>query len=173
MRLLLMILVLGWLAPLCWGQTYTCRDSSGQLHFADNLQGLPEECRGNEKVVNPGKADNLNFVPATPAESGVTREFEKSVESVERELREKRETAQQLRLQSETLRERYQETLAAKRRAQRVWGYDSRDKIKQADTEIERIKSEKQRLLAELMVARMPAKERAAIREVLAEVESE
>ena len=170
--LLLMVLLFGLLASVCWGQTYSCRDSSGQLHFSDNPQSFPDECRGKEKLVKPGKVDNLNFVPATPTEPGVTRKFEESVESVERELSQKRETAQRLRTQAEALRARYRTALADKRRAKRDWSYDSRQKIQQADAELDKIKVEKQGLLDELTAAKMGATEKDVVQEILAEIEA-
>lgn len=161
------------LAPVCWGQTYSCRDSSGQQHFADNLQGLPEECRGQEKVIQPGSTDNLNFVPAVPADQAGGRSFQQSVEAVERELREKKETEQRLKDEAEALRDRFRTVLTEKRRAKRVWGYDSRQKIEQANAELEIIKAEKQRLQKELSVARLAAQDREVVQGFLAEIEVE
>lgn len=171
--LLLIILFINLSAGVVWAKTYSCRDSSGQLHFSDNLQGLPEECLGKEKVVKPGPADNLNYVPATPVPQGSGIEFKHSVRAVERELQAEESQKRQLHSRAESLLENYRAAVAEKRQAKRSWSYSSRDKIKQADSEIAQARTGKQQLLDELDDAIIPAKEKAAVRTILEGIDPE
>lgn len=171
MRLLLMTaLGLCLLVSTCWGQTYSCRDASGQLHFADSLQGLPEECRGKENVVKPGKVDNLNFVPQTPVEPGVSREFQESVEAADQRLLKKQQLAKDLKKRAEELAQSYQQAVTEKRKAKRRWDYQSREIVIKASNDIEEARLGKQRLLKELEVARIASEQKKAIQEILTRV---
>lgn len=174
MRILLMILLLVSVSFVsCWAETYSCRDSSGKLHFSDNLQGLPEECWGKERLVEPVEPDNLNYVPATPSPQGSGAEFKHSVRAVERELQQTETQKRQLQGRAEKLLVRYQQLVADKRQAKRSWDYASRGKIKQADAEIAQVRAEKQQLLTEMKTAKMTSKEKDAVRRVLQGIEAQ
>ncbi len=174
MRILLLIVLLSALSggPV-WAKTYSCRDSSGQLHYSDNLQGLPQECLGKEKVVKPSKTDNLNYVPATPQPRGSGSDFKRSVRAAEREIEEKEVRLQVLQGRAEKLLERYRVAVAEKRQAKRRWKYSSRERLRQANAEIDRVRTEKQQLLVELEAVRVPARKKEATRKILAEIDAE
>ena len=174
MRVLLLIVVLITLSGVAvWAKTYSCRDSSGQLHFSDNLQGLPEECLGQEKVVKPGTPDNLQYVPATPQPRGSGSDFNRSVRAAEREVEEKEVQLQVMLSRAEKLLERYRMAVAEKHQAKRRWAYSSRERIKQANAEIARVRAEKQQLLVELEAVRVSTRKKETTRKVLAEIDEE
>lgn len=170
---LLLLLLINLFVFSVWAKTYSCRDSQGQLHYSDNLQGLPEECLGKEKEVKPGTADNLNYVPATPQPQGSGIEFKHSVRAVERDLQKEESQKRQLRSRAESLLERYRAAVAGKRQAKRSWSYRSRDIIKQADGEIAQARTGKQQLLDELADAGIPEKEKESIRTILKGIDAE
>lgn len=168
MRILLLLLLLTAFANThSWAKTYSCRDSQGKMHFADNLQGLPSECLGKEKVIKPDKPDNLNYVPATKDPSAPGIKFQHSVRDAEREQQRKQVEKRQLHSRAEKLLERYQEALAEKRRAKRSWSYSSRDIIKSSDQTISGVKADKELLLEELNSARVGTEEKTKIEQVL------
>lgn len=170
---LFLILMAGLSVASGWAKTYSCRDSKGRLHYSDNLQGLPEECLGKEKEVKPGKADNLNFVPATPPPEGSGIEFEHSVRAVERDLQKKESQKRQLKSRAESLLESYRSAVADKRQAKRSWDYSSRDRIKLADDQIEQARIGKQQLLDELDSANIADKEKESVRTILEGIAAE
>ena len=165
--LLLVVFLLNVFFGTAWSKTYSCRDSSGTLHFSDNLQGLPEECLGKEKVVDQTEPDNLNYVPASQVPAGSGTEFKHSVRAAEREAQQKESQLKNLNLRAESLLERYTQATREKRQAKRSWNYSSRDKIKQADNEIEQVRTAKQQLLEELSGASISSQDKGAIEEIL------
>jgi len=177
MRTLLLILLLVNLAVVSgWAKTYSCRDSSGRMHYSDNLQGLPEECLGKEKEFKPGPADNMQYVPALPQPQGSGDEFLQSVRAVELELQEKEEQkqkVQELRGRAGVLVDSYRQAGLDKRKARRSWSNSSRQIFKDADEDLAEAREGKQQLLKELGEVKGLAKEKAAIREMLAGIEME
>jgi len=172
MRIVLLFALLC-LAQPALAKTYSCRDSDGQLHFSDNLQGLPEECLGKEQVVKPGPIDNLQYVPETklPAESN--EEFRRAVRQVEREERLRNQAANQFRQQTEGLRQRYLDIKEEMRRARRIWDDRSRQKLKQLKVDLANLLEEKQSLQQELTDRRLKREDQQAIEVILQDIEDE
>lgn len=171
--LLLLVLWFGFFTMSGEAQTYSCRDSKGQLHFSDNLQGLPAECLGQTRDVKPGKADNLNYVPAIPDPQESSHEFKQSVRDAEQEEVEKKLTVKQLSTRVDVLLQRYRTAMEDKHRARRAWDNSSRQKIKLADDEIAEVRAEKQRLLREVEKLRLPSGEKVEIVNKLKEITAE
>lgn len=156
-----------------WAKTYSCRDGQGRLHFSDNLQGLPEECLGKAIEVKPGKADNLNFVPAQTSSEQTGHEFKQSVQDVDREIKRTKQQTKLLRARAEQLLERDREARQKKHKARRNWSYSSRQTIKQADEDIAQVRTEKQQLLQELDTSGLATGDKEDIRSLLDEIAEE
>jgi len=154
-------------------ETYSCRDSQGKLHFADNPANLPEDCRGQEQKIEPGKVGNLNLVPAAPTPPQSGRAFEQTVYSAEKERQQKQQQTRNLQLRAEQLAKKYQEAVRAKRGAVRSWSYDSREQINKADQQIKEARAGKQQLLQELESLKIPSAEEKKIRQELKAIEEE
>lgn len=168
MHIFLFIVLLVWLQPLnIHAKSYSCRDSEGQLHFSDNLQGLPEECWGKEKELTLREPDNLNFVPVTPEPEKPGIEYQHSVREVERKQQQKMQQARYLEERASRLADQYQKARQTKRNALRSWNYESRQTIKQADVKIGQIRINKQRLLEEVSAIRLASDKERSIRELL------
>ncbi|MBE9485888.1 MAG: hypothetical protein IMY82_01805 [Chloroflexi bacterium] len=165
-KVLLAILLLLLIPSVGWVKNYSCRDSKGQWHFADNLQGLPEECLGQEKEIKL-QSDKLIIVPAAPDPQKPGGKFQDSVRAAEREQQEKESAARELKLQAESLVERHRQAVQLKRQAKRRWSYESRTTIKQADDELQQVEKERRQLLDELNSARLTTAERRQIRDLL------
>ncbi|MCW8859352.1 MAG: hypothetical protein OQK50_04090 [Deltaproteobacteria bacterium] len=130
--------------------TYSCRDSQGQLHITDNLQALPEDCRGSARIYKPETPDNLNFVPQKAAPKGSGAEFQEDVRNAEREIQQKQLRIESYLQRAEQLSADYLQAEKEKRQATRRWSYGSRDIIRQADERIARARLGKKQLLQEL-----------------------
>lgn len=130
--------------------TYSCRDQQGRLFLTDNLQALPAECLGRQRVVEPQDPDNLHYVPAQAAQPGSGVEFRQTVRAAQRAAQQKKEQAAKMLLRAEQLEEQYQQTVQEKNNAIRRWSYGSREIVQTATARIEKIKVEKQQLLTQL-----------------------
>ena len=150
--------------------TYSCRDREGQLHVTDNLQALPEECRGKATIMQPDTPDNLNFVPQKNTPTGSDAEYQKNVREVEREIQQKQLHLEEYVKRAEQLTTQYRQAVQEKRQATRRWDYGSRDVILQADKRIEKIREGKQQLLNDLRGQGIPREEEQKIRERLKEI---
>ncbi|MBN1956958.1 MAG: DUF4124 domain-containing protein [Desulfuromonadales bacterium] len=157
MRILLGLFLMGFGFLTCvQAQTYSCRDSKGQLHITDNLQALPEECRGKTRAIEPRTPDNLNFVPSAQSPQGSGAEFEKDVLEVERAQQQRKDKVDEYVRRAAQLAEDYRQAEREKRQATRSWSYKSRDIIRQADERIEKARLEKKQLLKEMQGVRIP-----------------
>ena len=170
MRILLLIFLTGLIATSASAQIFSCRDSQGMLHYSDNLQGLPEECLGQQQEVKPGGSDKLNFVPASPDSQGSGASFRQSVRAEESKLQEVKQQGQQLQSRAEKILASFQQASQQKRQATRRWSYDSRKIIKQADAEIEQAREERQQVLQELADSRLARQDKKRIEDLLEEV---
>lgn len=157
MRILLGLFLICFAFLTCvQAQTYSCRDSKGQLHITDNLQALPEECRGEARAIEPRTPDNLNFVPPAQSPQGSGAEFQKDVLEVERALQQRKAKVDEYVRRAAQLAEDYRQSKQEKRQATRSWSYKSRDIIRQADERIEKVRLEKKQLLQEIQGVRIP-----------------
>ena len=173
MRSLVLIVVLACFSagPL-WAKAYSCRDSSGQTHFSDSQQGLPEECRDQGEVVKSGTTGNLNLVPGPRLEnSGI--QPGRGVQAAEREQAQKQELAQQLRNRAEALSAQYRQAAEEKWQAKTGWNTNKRKHVKVANDKLLQILEGKQRLLLDLDAARVPTRDKNEIREILAELDED
>lgn len=170
--LLLVIFCLLLLSTTVQGKTYSCRDSSGQLHFSDNVQGLPQECRGKEQVVSSTSPDNLQFVPGNPVSRADQRRFENSVREVEQALERRKERALQMQTKADSLLQRYQQLMEKIRRARRI-GEKELQALKLLKQERLELYAEKRKLLDELAGSRLGREEVDAIESRLREITAE
>jgi len=160
--LLLMFVVF---LPEVEAKTYSCRDSKGQLHVTDNLQTLPEECRGKAQVIQPGEApDSLNVVPQIDQPKGSGAEFQQNVREADRAVQQKREKVDEYLRRAEKMAEEYRNAEQEKRQATRRWSYSSRDIIRQADERLEQVRQGKKQLLIELRGQKIPPEKEKKIR---------
>lgn len=174
MRVLLIFILLVNLSSIAvWAKTYSCCDNTGQLHFSDNLQGLPEECLGKEEVVKSKQPDNLQYVPVVPIPKDVNLKFQQNVKDVENMQARKKSVATRLQVKASALQERYRQLRDEMSRARRIWDNTSRQLLKQLKQDLAGIRAEKQTLLAELKSERLATKERQAVEEALAEISDE
>jgi len=171
---ILVLLLVGLLPVASLGVvSYSCRDSQGELHFADSPANLPAECAGQAQKIETGKVDNLNIVPSAPAPSGSGAEFDDAVRAVERQQVQQQQQIEQLKQRAKQLADSYQEAVTAKRSALKRWSYSSREKIDQADQQIAQARDGKQQLLQELGSVRMPADVEQKIRQRLESIENQ
>jgi outer membrane murein-binding lipoprotein Lpp len=174
MRVLTCLCVLSLFALSAFAASYSCRDSRGRLHITDNLQSLPEDCRASATEAPQEDPDNLHYVPSRrPSPEVSDREFKKQVREVEQELRKKRLKTDELAVRARELAADYQRTVSEKRQALRRWSYQSRDKIRDADERIDRIREEKKQLLTEMETVRMDRDEARQIRADLDTIEED
>ena len=169
----LMLFCLLFLSPVAQGKTYSCRDSRGQLHFSDNLQQLPQECRGKETVVPQAKTDKLQFVPDKPIPPAERRRFEQSVKEVERALQRRKAETQQMQQKAEGLQQRYRQLMEQMSRARRIWDNSSRQELKQLKKDRLELYAEKRTLLDELNGLRLRQDEVDAVKATLREITAE
>ena len=171
MRTFLCVVLLVILASVSvWAKTYSCRDTTGQLHFSYNLDALPVECLDQVKEVGPGPIDNLQYVPATPVKKSTGTTFEQNVKEVEQQLQRKQEQRAELRQRAEKIVERFEQARSERREAKRRWNYSSRDRIKKADAEIARVREKKTILLEELAESRLDKEDRDYIKSQLGNI---
>jgi len=168
-QLLLMMVAL-LLATTVAAKNYSCRDSRGQLHFADSLTNLPEECREQAQELSSEPVDNLNYVPAPAAPSGSGIHFEHSVREAEQQLQRKQQLGKQLLQRAEQLAAQYATASTDKHRARRNWKYSSREIIKTADESIQQAWEGKQQLLQELSAADISREDGQRVRALLAQI---
>jgi hypothetical protein len=167
-RLLVLVLLMVALPVIAAAaKTYSCRDNQGGLHLADSLENLPEACRAQAQLLEPGAVDNLNFVPLPVVPSGSGIGFEQSVRDVERELQQKKQLGNQLQQRADQLAAKYATASVEKHRARRNWKYSSRATIKAADESIQQVWVEKQQLLQELAAASLASEKEQQIRAAL------
>lgn len=149
---------------------YSCRDQEGQLHMTDNLQALPEECRGAAKIVPLNTPDNLNFVPQKAPPMGSGDEYQENIREADREIQQKRLRLEGFVQRAEQLVAEYHQAVEEKHQATRRWNYGSRDVIRKADERIDKIRKEKQQLLTEMSGLRIPQGDEQKIRQRLNEI---
>ncbi len=170
-RLLSVFILCLLLAAPAAGQNYSCRDKDGQLHFSDNLANLPPECQSEAKELKPRATDNLNFVPGFSTPVASEREVEQQLREIElQEAREKRQ-AEQLLAQAEELVSQYNGAIRAKNDAYRSWDYSSREKVKDAERQIQLARDAKQQVLEKLPRAKLSREKKARIKELLEQIE--
>lgn len=153
--------------------TYSCRDSGGQLHVSDTLQGLPEECRGRAVERREQDPDNLNFVPPAKQPAGSGAEFDRAVREEEQEQRLREQRAARYVQQAQHWAEQFQQARREKRQAKRSWSYQSREIIQRADRQIAEARAGKRTLLEKLDKERLPRDRVAEIRSWLQQIPSE
>ncbi|SDZ99612.1 hypothetical protein SAMN05660420_01005 [Desulfuromusa kysingii] len=154
-KFLSLLLVMMFISVTAQATTYSCRDKQGRLYMSDNLQALPEECRGKVKVVETEDPDNLNYVPAQKVSPGVSAEFEQEVHDVEMAQQQQKERVENLLQRAEQLAKQYNYAVEEKSRANRRWSYRSRGIIAEANQLIEKVRADKQQLLAEMSDEKM------------------
>ncbi|MEA3544431.1 MAG: DUF4124 domain-containing protein [Thermodesulfobacteriota bacterium] len=130
--------------------TYSCRDQDGQLHLTDNLQALPEECRGVAKNIKPVTPDNLNYVPSQPEPQGSGIEFQQAVRDAERKQQQEQVQVKKLLQRAEQLAAQYRQAVQEKRKSTRRWSYGAREIIQKAEIQIEDAREGKKQLLDEM-----------------------
>jgi hypothetical protein len=172
-QLLVVLLLILLLGAVAGAVNYSCRDSQGQLHFADSLTNLPEDCRDRAQMLNSEPVDNLNFVPPPAESSGSDIRFEHSVREMERELQQKQQLGKQLQLRADKLAAKYAAASRDKHRARRNWKYSSRETIKAADESIRQVLEGKQQLLQELSAAALSSQDAQQIRATLDQIGEE
>lgn len=170
--LLLIILLVNASAAAAWAKAYSCSDSAGRTHFSDNLQGLPEDCRDEAKKVGSGNTGNLNYVPDPQIENSEI-EYKHSVRAVEREEQQRDQLARQLHHRAEALREQYRQAVAEKWQAKTGWSNNKRKQVKAANDKLLRILENKQQLSSDLDTAKVPTRDKDAIRKILAELDED
>ncbi len=158
------------LATTVAAKNYSCRDSQGQVNFADSLANLPDDCREQARELSSDPVDNLNYVPtpATPSDTGLR--FEDSVREAEQQLQRKQQLGQQMLQRAEQLGAKYATASTEKHRARRDWKSGSYEKVKAADETIQQVWQGKQQLLQELSAAVIFREDRQQIRAILEQI---
>jgi hypothetical protein len=152
MRTVFLLIIICSLPVLAAATLYSCRDSEGRLHVTDNLQSLPDECRGVARDVETTDPDNLHYVPErTPAPAVDHRsEFQRQLLEQERQQQEQQQREEQLVKEAQGLAEMFEQAQQDRRNALRRWSYDSRATIERAADEMNAARSGKQQLLTDL-----------------------
>ena len=154
-------------------ETYSCRDSAGQLHFADKPERLPQDCRGNAKIIHPEKLENINIVPSPKGSKKSNTEFEQMVRKQEKEEQQRLLRIGQVRQRTDELALEYETARKQKRQALRRWTYSSREEIQENDQKMVQILKEKDQLLSELEMLRMFPDEKEKLRGSLQSIGAE
>jgi Domain of unknown function (DUF4124) len=173
-RRILLLLIVGLLSVTSVGaETFSCRDSKGELHFADSPARLPDECQGKTQELKSDKLDKLNIVPATPVPQESGSDFEETVRAAEDARQQRQQQILQLQQRAEKLAKSYQDAVSAKRQALRSWSYSSREEINKADQQMANAREEKQLLIKELETLRMSPEDQQKIKQSLDSIEAE
>ncbi len=158
------------LASSVGAESYSCRDSFGQLHISDDRSLLPEECRESARVHKSEEVDTLNYVPAPEVPPGAGASFESSVDAVEQEQGRKARRAAEMQQLAEQLLDRFDEAALVKRKAK--LRTSSREALKAADEQMAIALEGKEDLLKELEKApRLSPADEAQVRQTLEKIQ--
>jgi len=154
--------------------TYSCRDQHGQLHVADNIQALPQECQMQEKeqlkTKTPSANGTFNMIPAKKSSANSSNKFQRAVDDATNEQLYKKARTKKLLAQAENLLNKYKTASRKKRSETKRWSYNSRAIIKDLDVQIEKIRREKEKLLASISNKKLIASAQARIITLLNEI---
>ncbi len=155
--------------------TYSCRDQHGQLHVADNIQALPQECQMQEKEQlkrnTPSANGTFNTIPAKKSSTNSSNKFQRAVDDATNEQLYKKVRTKELLAHAEKLLNKYKTATRKKRSETKRWSYNSRAIIKDLDVQIEKIRGEKQKLLANISSKKLVASAQARIITLLNEID--
>lgn len=136
-------------------ENYSCRDSNGRLHVADNLMRLPEECRDQADTSEPKDPGKVNYVPAAKQSSQSNNSFKRALRQEQREINQRKHKAERAVLQAEKLATSYENAILNRKDALRSKRYGVRDTIIQADQEMRSSRRGKEILIEELKQIRL------------------
>jgi hypothetical protein len=172
-KVLYLILILVFSVVTVQATSYSCRDKEGRLYITDNLQALPEECRGRTQMIKPETPDNLNFVPSPAEPQGSGTEFQQKIREAEHELQQKQLQVERFLLRAEQLANQYQQAEQEKRNATRRWSYASRGIIQKADERMRKACEGKQQLLKEMNGQKIPRNDKQKINFLLEKIKDQ
>ena len=156
-------------APLL-ADNYSCTDSQGVIHIADNLMKLPAECRDQAKTLKEGDSGRVNYVAPVPTPQGQAQDFQQAVRSEELELKKKKQEAAEMVNQAKKLADNFEEAVTIRKTALRSKSYGSRDKLKMAESMMEYSRKGKRGLLEDMQKAHLSSEQRQQIMEALSRI---
>jgi len=163
MKYIILTLAISALPLLSFAETYSCRDNEGQLHIADNLMKLPEECRYQANTLDPKATGKVNYVPAGGQTHQINNDFERAVRQEQQEVKRHEQEAQNIISQAKWLAESYENAVIKRKTALRSKKYGFREEIIEADKDMKRAIKDKKTLLQEVEKVRISTTQREQI----------
>ncbi len=144
-------------------ENYSCRDSKGRLHVADNLMSLPEECLHKADISEADDSGKVNYVPPVPLDPQIKNDFNQEVNQQSRKAKQRKREAGRLVSRAESLANSFENAVIKRKEALRNKQYGYRTTIVQAAQEMQHARSKKEALLGELPKARLSSAQREQI----------
>ncbi len=153
-------------------ENYSCRDSKGRLHVADNLMNLPEECRYKADISDPKDPGKVNYVPPAGQTSQSNNSFERAVRQEQQTISQRKRKAESAVLQAEKLVNSYESAILKRKNALRSKRYGFRNTIIQADQEMQSARQGKQILIKKLKKTRLTSTQQEQIETLLNKIQN-
>ena len=153
-------------------ENYSCRDSKGRLHVADNKMNLPEECRSHAVTSDSKDPGKVNYVPATRQSSQSKNDFNRAVDQEQREIDQRKRNVEIAVLQAEKLATSYESAVLKRKDALRSKSYGFRNTIIQADQEMQSARQGKELLIEELKQIRLTTTQQEQIETFLNKIQN-
>jgi hypothetical protein len=145
-------------------ETFSCKDSDGTLHIADNQMSLPTECRDQAITSEPDKeVGSVSYVPAAKQPSQPSSEFNQAVREEDRASKARKRRAAALVGRAQNLAADYENGVTTRKAAVRSMRYGTREDIIAAEQQVQTARSGKKKLRAELDDARLSTEQRQQI----------
>jgi hypothetical protein len=152
-------------------ESFSCRDKAGQLHVADNLMSLPEECRFQADTSNPKDPGKVNYVPAVTQTHQNHNEFNNAVRQEQLKAEQQQREVEGLISEASYLAESFESAVKKRKSAFRVKTYGYREEAIQADKEMQGARAGKKALIEKLAQVHLSSEQKSQIDSLLARIE--
>ena len=153
-------------------ENYSCRDSNGRLHVADNQMNLPEECHYQAETSDPKDPGKVNYVPATKQSGRSNNDFNRAVNQEQREASQRKRNAERAVQEAERLANSYESAILTRKDALRNKSYGFRNTVIQADEEMQSARQKKKLLIEELKQLRLTTTQQEQIETFLDKIQN-
>ncbi len=144
-------------------ENYSCRDSKGRLHVADNLMSLPAECLHKSEISETNDSGKVNYVPPVQLDPQIKNDFNHAVNQQDQKVKLREREAGRLVSRAESLANSFENAVIKRKEALRNKQYGYRTTVVQAGQEMQHSRKEKEALLGELPKARLSSAQREQI----------
>ena len=149
-------------------ETFSCHNSDGVQHIADDLMSLPAECRDQAIKSDPeSDPSSVNYVPDVQQSNQQSDEFQKALLEEEQATLVRKQKAEGLVLRAQHLATTYENAVVQRKTAVSSNQYGSRDEILQAAQAMQTAREGKTSLLEVLESARLSGEQQQQIESLL------